>query len=83
MPHGSYLDARVFSAEKLAAKMNELINNIEEYSKYFKWRSHYFYYRRSASPDTDDYCGICALVNDEKKIKETSVYANVRQWWNP
>lgn len=33
--------------------------------------------------DTDDYCGFCALLNNEEKVKETTVYKNIRLWWNP
>lgn len=83
MPDGSYLDARKLGVRKLAKKMNHLMHNMEKYSSYFKWRNHYSYHKKGATVETDDYCGICALLNDEKKINETSVYQDLRQWWNP
>lgn len=83
MPDGSYLNARELGVQKLAAQMSHLMHNVEEYSTYFKWQNHYSYQKKGDTVETDDYCGICALLNDEKKINESSVYYNLTQWWNP
>ncbi|KOB66945.1 Uncharacterized protein OBRU01_15415, partial [Operophtera brumata] len=67
---------------KLAAKMHELMNNPEEYAKYFRWKNHYYYHRTTETVETNEYCRFCALLNDEKSVREISVYNNFREWWN-
>ncbi|XP_049869406.1 alpha-(1,3)-fucosyltransferase C-like [Pectinophora gossypiella] len=81
LPEGSYLNARELGVQKLAKRMIDLIFDFEEYSSYFKWTNHYSYHARAESADTDDYCGICALLNDEKKLKETTTYHEFEKWW--
>ncbi|XP_052752403.1 alpha-(1,3)-fucosyltransferase C-like [Galleria mellonella] len=83
MPEGIYLNARELGAEKLAAKMSELINNPDEYAEYFRWKKYYSYYRRAQSVETDDYCGFCSLLNNEEMLQKTSVVENFREWWDP
>lgn len=63
--------------------MNNLMHNMEEYSSYFRWRSHYSFHKRSETAETDDYCGFCTLLNNEEKVKEMTVYEHFRLWWNP
>ncbi|KAM3961028.1 alpha-(1,3)-fucosyltransferase C-like [Aphomia sociella] len=82
MPDGIYLNARELGVEKLAAKMNELINNPDDYAEYFRWKEYYSYYRRVESIETDDYCGFCALLNKEEKLKEKTVIEDFRSWWD-
>ncbi|XP_059047145.1 alpha-(1,3)-fucosyltransferase C-like [Achroia grisella] len=82
MPEGIYLNARELGVEKLAAKMNELINNPEEYAEYFRWKKYYSYHKRAESIDTDDYCGFCSLLNNEEMLHKKSVLQNFRKWWD-
>lgn len=83
MPDGIYLNARDLGPEKLAKKMNELINDPEKYAEYFRWRDHYSYYRRFESLETDDYCSFCTILNREDLVKKTTIYQNFRHWWDP
>lgn len=70
-------------AEDLAAKMNELIKNPDEYAEYFRWKNHYSYHRKMDSVYTDEYCLFCSILNDKQKVKEQTVYRNFREWWDP
>ncbi|KAJ2946142.1 hypothetical protein O0L34_g5073 [Tuta absoluta] len=82
MPDGAYLNARELGVEKLAAKMNELMNDFDQYADYFRWTNHYLYHRRDAKVDTNDYCAMCTILNNESKVKQKSVYENFKKWWN-
>ncbi|KAI5651305.1 glycosyltransferase family 10 (fucosyltransferase) c-term domain-containing protein [Phthorimaea operculella] len=82
MPDGAYLNARELGVEKLAAKMNELINDFDQYADFFRWTNHYRYHRRDAKVDTNDYCAMCTILNDESKVKQISIYKDFRKWWN-
>ncbi|XP_075973118.1 alpha-(1,3)-fucosyltransferase C-like [Anticarsia gemmatalis] len=83
MPDGIYLNARELGVEKLAEMMNDLINDIDKYSEYFKWKKYYSYYKKSASVETDPYCLFCQILNDAKMVEETTVYEDFINWWNP
>ncbi|XP_023948539.2 alpha-(1,3)-fucosyltransferase C-like [Bicyclus anynana] len=83
MPDGSYLDARELGPAKLADKMYNLIQNPDLYAEYFRWRNHYSFHSRYDSPDTDDFCRYCAMLNDEELVKSTSIYEDFRHWWDP
>ncbi|CAK1596381.1 unnamed protein product [Parnassius mnemosyne] len=83
MPDGIYLNARDLGAQKLAEKMNELINDPEKYAEYFRWKDHYSYYRRFESLETDDYCRFCSILNEVDLVKKITTYENFRQWWDP
>ncbi|XP_047995210.1 alpha-(1,3)-fucosyltransferase C-like [Leguminivora glycinivorella] len=82
MPDGIYLNARELGVKELAKKMKYLIDHPEEYKEYFRWTNHYSYYRRAENLETDDYCGQCALLNNEEMVKKTSIYKNFKEWWN-
>nr|XP_053607824.1 alpha-(1,3)-fucosyltransferase C-like [Plodia interpunctella] len=82
MPDGIYLNARKLGAKKLARKMNELIKSPNKYAEYFKWTNHYIYKMNNESIITDNYCNMCKLINNKKKMKAKSVYKNFRDWWN-
>ncbi|CAG9786046.1 unnamed protein product [Diatraea saccharalis] len=82
MPNGIYLNAREMGTQKLAAKMNQLISDPEKYADYFKWKRHYTYHSLHESPETDEYCRFCAILNDEQMVKRTSVIKNFRDWWD-
>ncbi|KAM3961023.1 alpha-(1,3)-fucosyltransferase C-like [Aphomia sociella] len=82
MPDGIYLNARELGVEKVAAKMNELINNPDDYAEYFRWKKYYSYHRRAESVETDDYCGFCTLLNNEEMLRTESVVQNFKEWWD-
>ncbi|CAG9786048.1 unnamed protein product [Diatraea saccharalis] len=83
MPNGIYLNAMELGVERLVAKMNNLINNPEIYAEYFRWKNHYEY-RFTNEDDSahNEYCGLCALMNDVAKMKEITVVKKFRQWWD-
>lgn len=83
MPDGIYLDARKLGVEKLAKKINDLIDNPDLYAEYFRWRKHYSYHRRFESEETDDYCRFCSILNDRNLVEKNSVYSNFKDWWDP
>ncbi|XP_013189108.1 alpha-(1,3)-fucosyltransferase C-like [Amyelois transitella] len=82
LPKGSYLNARTMGPTNLAHKMFELMTDLNAYAQYFKWKKYYSYHYRHESPDTDDYCKFCAMLNDEELFKRKSYYANMRIWWS-
>ncbi|KAI8436167.1 hypothetical protein MSG28_004250 [Choristoneura fumiferana] len=83
MPDGIYLNARQLGPEALAKQMKHLIDNPDEYDNYFRWKKYYSYHRKYESPETDDYCGFCMLLNNEEMVKKTfmpdGIYLNARQ----
>ncbi|KAJ0177336.1 hypothetical protein K1T71_007345 [Dendrolimus kikuchii] len=83
MPDGIYLNAKQMNVKDLAMRMHELIQSPEEYAQYFKWKNHYSYHRKVESPETDEYCLFCTILNDEEKVKKTTVYEDFQSWWDP
>ncbi|VVC89028.1 unnamed protein product [Leptidea sinapis] len=83
MPDGIYLNAFELGPVKLAKKMNELLEDEEKYIKYFKWKNHYSYHRRSESVETDDYCRFCSMLYEEDLVRKSTIYDNFKEWWNP
>ncbi|XP_053607599.1 alpha-(1,3)-fucosyltransferase C-like [Plodia interpunctella] len=82
MPDGMYLNARTLGPKALAKQIDLLIRNPDKYADYFRWKNHYSYHGRHESPDTDDICAFCKLLNDEDKFRENSVVGNFREWWD-
>ncbi|KAI5643538.1 glycosyltransferase family 10 (fucosyltransferase) c-term domain-containing protein [Phthorimaea operculella] len=82
MPDGAYLNARELGVSTLAAKMNELMNDFDQYADYFRWTNHYRYENMNTEKDTNNYCAICTILNDEKKVKQNKIYKDFRKWWN-
>ncbi|KAI8436161.1 hypothetical protein MSG28_004250, partial [Choristoneura fumiferana] len=72
MPDGIYLNARQLGPEALAKQMKHLIDNPDEYDNYFRWKKYYSYHRKYESPETDDYCGFCMLLNNEEMSSYSS-----------
>lgn len=81
MPDGIYLNARELGAKALAKKMSDLIHNPDEYAEYFRWKNHYSFYRRMQNVETNDYCGFCAMLNNEKLVSTKTVYEDFKKWW--
>jgi hypothetical protein len=82
MPDGIYLNAREMGVQRLAIKINELIQDKEQYANYFRWKKYYSYHGLHETPETNEYCRICALLNDEKKVLTTSFIENFKDWWD-
>nr|XP_053607875.1 alpha-(1,3)-fucosyltransferase C-like isoform X2 [Plodia interpunctella] len=82
MPDGMYLNARTLGPKQLALQMDSLIKNPDKYADYFRWKNHYSYHINHESPETDNVCSFCKLLNDEKKFSEKSVVKNFRTWWD-
>ncbi|KAJ2937861.1 hypothetical protein O0L34_g18682 [Tuta absoluta] len=83
LPEHAYLNAREFEPEEMANIMYKLMNNFDEYVEYFRWNNHYSYHKMPESVHTDEYCNMCALLNNESKMKQISVYNNLKEWWDP
>lgn len=82
MPDGIYLDAFELGPVDLASKINSLISDVNTYNNMFKWHGYYTYHDPRQSPDTNSICAFCDLLNNFKKKKPTTVYANIVKWFN-
>lgn len=82
LPPGSYLNAYALGAKKLAKTMNDIINDKEKYYDFFRWHEYYSFHAPNESADTDEVCGFCAYLNDEKRKYETFVYDNISEFWS-
>lgn len=82
MPEESYLDAKTLPAEELALQISEIVKDKDKYLKYFRWQKYYAFENPQDSPDTDEYCALCAMMNNERRRSERKVYAYFSQWWN-
>ncbi|XP_028177731.1 alpha-(1,3)-fucosyltransferase C-like isoform X1 [Ostrinia furnacalis] len=81
-PDGAYLNAKELGVTALAAKMAEIIRNPEQYTNFFRWKNHYSYHHKHDRPETDEYCKMCEILNNEEKLKETTIIQNFREWWD-
>ncbi|XP_063383468.1 alpha-(1,3)-fucosyltransferase C-like isoform X1 [Cydia fagiglandana] len=82
MPDGIYLHAGKIEVSDLAKQMNDIIKNKDRYYSFFKWRNHYSYHDKEESPDSDDQCITCAMLNDDALMKKETVYKDFTNWWN-
>ncbi|KAJ0183833.1 hypothetical protein K1T71_000256 [Dendrolimus kikuchii] len=82
MPPGSYINAIELGTVKLAKTMDALIKNKTEYHNMFKWKKYYSYHFKHESPDTDDYCQFCAMINNSTLMNTISIYDNFDMWWS-
>nr|XP_049699906.1 alpha-(1,3)-fucosyltransferase C-like isoform X1 [Helicoverpa armigera] len=83
MPDGIYLTITNDTVSAVAEKMVEIIYDKEKYYEYFKWHNHYSYGDGQEAPETDPYCNLCKLINDDDKFFTTSAYNNFGKWWSP
>jgi len=77
-PPNSYIDARKYNPQELAAMINKLVNS-EEYEKYLEWTKYYKYNSSYDSPDTNPFCNLCNALNAPRFVK---TYTDFRKWWN-
>ena len=69
LPPGSFVNARDFtSPQKLAAYLNELHENPEEYAKFFLWKRRWSC-RAYGEPEFP--CDLCNYVGDNRLIRQT------------
>ncbi|CAK1542384.1 unnamed protein product [Leptosia nina] len=78
LPEGSYLNARTLGPVHLAKEMSNIMANKTKYFDFFRWRNH-FVYKETDGPDV---CNLCDILNNEEKLRETTVWKNFRTWWN-
>ncbi|KAJ8729961.1 hypothetical protein PYW07_016999 [Mythimna separata] len=83
MPEGIYVTAEQTRIRELAEEMVDIINDKQKYYDFFKWHNHYSYHELRDSRDTDAYCKLCALVNNQEKYLTTSIYEDFTKWWTP
>ncbi|XP_047024607.1 alpha-(1,3)-fucosyltransferase C-like [Helicoverpa zea] len=81
LPEQSYLNARDFTTDELAGTINDLINNPDDYAEYFRWKKYYSYHKTTKVKETNEYCQMCAALNDDKLIETTSVYDSFKEFW--
>lgn len=75
------MDAVKLGPKILAKTMYEIIQEPERYYNFFRWKKHYSFHFKHETPDTDDYCKFCAIVNNKKMMTSYSVYNNFSAWW--
>ncbi|XP_026729646.1 alpha-(1,3)-fucosyltransferase C-like [Trichoplusia ni] len=81
LPEGSYLNAQKLGIYQLAEKMDELIRNPDMYAEYFRWKNHYTYHKTTDSVETNEYCKMCAALNDEESVRKKTVCNDFSGWW--
>lgn len=81
MPDGAYLNANEMKPEALAAKMYEIIRNPSMYYSFFRWKKYYSFHFKNESPETDEYCNFCAMVNNDELMRRSTVYSRLDLWW--
>lgn len=82
MPDGIYLDGVKLGPKELAREMAYLINMQDKYYDYFKWHNYYSYHDVEEVPETDPFCGLCSLIN-EQNLEKTKFNHDFRKWWDP
>ncbi|XP_048482500.1 alpha-(1,3)-fucosyltransferase C-like [Plutella xylostella] len=82
LPNGTYLNAMDLKPADIAAEMNRLIHNLTDYFDYFRWHNHYSYSNRGSHADSDPYCGLCTLLNDEQFVTRRHTIEDFTHWWN-
>lgn len=82
MPDGMYLNALALGPERLAQKMNDIIRNQNLYYDMFRWRGYYSYHAADENPSSDAICMLCAHMNENKNVKQISMYPDMVRWYN-
>ncbi|KAJ8728283.1 hypothetical protein PYW08_016668 [Mythimna loreyi] len=81
LPHRSYLNARELKVKKLARIIDQLIREPSTYSEFFRWKKYYSYHRTIKVKETNEYCKMCAALNNEELMKTTSVCNDFSDFW--
>lgn len=83
MPSGIYLNARWLGAQKLAMRMNYIIQNPESYYDFFKWHGLYSFHNIDDDQQHDAVCGLCAVLNNNSYKSQKSLHkTNIFKFWN-
>lgn len=80
MPKGIYLDATVLEPHKMAERMNEIIDDKNQYYEFFKWHEYYSFHFSGEDRYSGELCRLCAFLNNS--INKTSIYEHITEWWN-
>ncbi|XP_013147853.1 PREDICTED: alpha-(1,3)-fucosyltransferase C-like [Papilio polytes] len=81
LPANAYLNAQEYGPEGLARRMFELMHSPSQYQKFFRWRNHYSYHAHDESPDSDNFCNLCAAAN-KYRFDNDMRKTNFKSWWN-
>ncbi|KAJ8729964.1 hypothetical protein PYW07_017002 [Mythimna separata] len=81
LPHRSYINAREYKVAELAKLIDQLIREPSTYAEFFRWKKYYSYHRTTDLEETNEYCKMCAALNDEKLMKTTSVCNEFSDFW--
>ncbi|XP_068989852.1 alpha-(1,3)-fucosyltransferase C-like [Neodiprion pinetum] len=77
-PPGSYINVADFEGPAhLAKHLRYLMNNPQEYAKYFWWKEHFFI----DLSHRVTLCNMCAMLHDEKSLA-VSVISGLKKWWS-
>lgn len=80
MPDGIYLDSNILTPDRMAERMNELINDINKYYDLFKWHDHYSFSLTGETRYIREMCRLCTFLN--KNHNTVHVFENIAGWWN-
>lgn len=81
LPDGAYLNAKKFTPQNMAIKMDEIIRNKSVYYDFFRFHRYYSYHTISESEDTDPLCSFCHFVNNDTIRNARSTYSEFSEWW--
>lgn len=83
MPNGIYLNARWLGVEKLAKKMNDIIEHPQRYYDFFRWHGYYSFHNIDDDLQRDVVCGFCELLNNKSRKGRKSLYkTTISKFWN-
>lgn len=82
MPKGIYLDATRLGPKTLSKRMDEIMKDKETYHSFFKWHEYYSFHFTGEDQFYREICGLCELLNNKTKMKQTSIWHNIVEWWN-
>lgn len=84
-PPKSYINANDFkTAKELTKYLQFLIENPDEYMKYFWWKKHYYIiqqYRHTLFMQSHMLCDVCKMLNDPKVMRRSQRYQDIDKWW--
>ncbi|ETN66371.1 alpha-(1,3)-fucosyltransferase C [Anopheles darlingi] len=76
-PPGSYIDVQDYaSVSDLVAHLLFLVDNPQEYVKYFWWKEHY-----ALDHFSSPYCGLCEKLHSVSTREAVQYYRDIHSWW--
>lgn len=76
------MNAVNFRPKTMAVVMNNIIRNKKRYYRFFRWHRYYSIQAPDESPDTDELCGFCALLNNRMIMRKISAHEDITRFWN-